>query len=256
MIEVRNNRFEKIFENSFLFRLLAWRPQTTAERTDELLYYKAVTPLASLEDKVNTITHALGILFSAVSFYILFSLTVEQGNRAGVLSSIIFCSAMALVYGASTLYHSLYRTMLRNILRMIDHVSIFVLIAGSFTPFILVCLPTAYGYSLLGLVYLMAVVGIYLKLKGGKDRPFFFVSYYLVMGWLGVFAIYPLAQVMPLLATLCLIGGGLSYSIGVIFFSWNTLKFNHGIWHLFVLTGSVLHFVAVYTVLVSDLTLV
>ena len=206
-------------------------------------------PLQSREDLFNVYTHAGGFWLSVLACFTLLVKSFYTADFFKIAGAFSFGISLILVYASSTMYHSLYRTNLRKRFQLLDHMMIFVLIAGSFTPFTLVPLRGPLGYSLFAIIWSLAIVGITLKARSKKDRPAVWTIYYLVMGWTGVVAIFPLASMISPSALLCLMLGGFSYTVGVIFFAWGNLKYNHGIWHLFVLTGSALHFISVYQTL-------
>jgi len=147
-----------------------------------------------------------------------------------------------LLYAASTLYHGVYHPRAKRVLQQLDHAAIFLLIAGSYTPFALVTLRGGWGWTLLALVWGLAVLGIALQLarRSKVSRPL--VPIYLVMGWLAVIAIGPLVRSMHSEGLVLLFLGGIAYTLGVVFFAWRRLPYNHAVWHLFVLAGSACHF--------------
>jgi len=251
MIRLVDNKIELHLEDSLLIQWASKRSLRNP-RVDEseVEYYKLVSDAAIREDRMNVLTHGLGLLMSVVAFAVLAWKSIVTGDLFKIAACSVFAIGLILVYGSSTLYHSLYRTFLRKPLQMLDHLMIFILIAASFTPFMLVSLKGLIGYSLLALIWTLAIVGIICKSRTRENRPFFWTSYYLIMGWLGVLAVYPLSQAIARGPLIMLLLGGLSYTVGVIFFSWSTLRYNHGIWHMFVMGGSILHFVAIYTAMI------
>ncbi len=149
-----------------------------------------------------------------------------------------------MLYSASTLYHAVPHPKAKRVLRMLDHIGIFLLIAGTYTPFTLIALRGAWGWSLFGVVWTLAAIGIVLELRQIRRRGWL-VALYVGMGWVGVAAVGPLLASLSSTGLWLLLGGGVSYTLGVPFYLWHRLPYNHAIWHLFVLGGSVLHFFAV-----------
>jgi hemolysin III len=200
-----------------------------------------------IEEKVNYITHAAGILFSIIAIPFLISYAAERSNAATVWGVCIFSFAMLMVYFASTIYHAVKQnTNTKRKLRVWDHISIFVMIGGSYTPVVikftdsktsLVFLSTMWGIILLGSLLKVFFTGKYILLE---------VILYLALGWMAVFIIKPLIANMPSEIFLFILVSGLFYSVGVIFYLWKNLTYHHAVWHVFVLAGSVTHFFAVY----------
>jgi len=163
-----------------------------------------------------------------------------------VVSCSIYGATLVILYLASTLYHSTKSPRARRIFHIIDHSAIYLLIAGTYTPYLLVPLRGVLGWSLLGVVWGCAILGIVLKsLLIGRFKIFSTVSY-VVMGWMVVAILVPLIHALPLAAIIWLAAGGLFYTMGVVFYVWKNLKFAHAIWHLFVLAGSLCHFASIF----------
>ena len=169
-----------------------------------------------------------------------------HGDVWQIVSFSIFGASLIILYGASTLYHSAKKPVLRNKLNIIDHVSIYVLIAGTYTPFTLVTLKGTIGWVIFGISWGLALTGIILKLFFTGKYDLISTIMYVFMGWVIVFAIKPLIHNLPLEGLLWLFAGGISYTIGAILYSINKIKFNHAIFHMFVLMGSFCHFVSVF----------
>lgn len=196
------------------------------------------------EEVASAITHGMGLALSVVGLIMM--ITVSAGDPWRITGGAIFGSTLVFLYLSSTLYHSFSGPRVKSLFQIIDHSAIYLLIAGSYTPLTLVTLRGAWGWSLLGVVWFMAITGIIIKSVMKNNREHWIsTAIYLVMGWLAVIAAAPLINSLPLGGLILLVTGGLCYSGGVIFFVWQKLKFNHAIWHLFVLAGSLCHVLAV-----------
>lgn len=192
------------------------------------------------EEVASIVTHALGVLFAVVALAVMTLLAA--GDVTKVLSAMVFGVSLVALYASSTLYHFFTSPQWKARFQTLDHVCIYLLIAGSYTPFTLVTLKGPWGWSLFALVWAIALGGTLTKwLRRGRLDSRVSTALYLLMGWLIVLAIGPLLQRMPLAGVAWLVAGGLSYSLGVVFFAWRRLPYNHAIWHLFVLGGSVCH---------------
>jgi len=199
------------------------------------------------EEILNAVTHGLGALLSVVGLVWLVVCSVKQGTVWHVVGSSIFGSSLVLLYTVSTLYHAVANPRIKQFFARLDHVAIFLLIAGSYTPFLLTSLRGPLGWTLFGVVWTLALMGIIIRsIFLGRFRKFM-VALYLLMGWLIVFAIVPVTQALPATSLWYLVAGGLCYTVGVPFYVWRNLKFSHGLWHCFVLAGSGFHFFAVLT---------
>jgi hemolysin III len=197
------------------------------------------------EELANSITHGLGIALSIAGLVILVVLSVIHGNAWHVVSCAIYGTTMILLYTASTLYHSFQNPNIKRAMRVLDHSSIYLLIAGTYTPFTLVTLNGPWGWSLFGVIWGLALAGIAFKVYFTGRFPKISTIIYVGMGWIAVIAIKPLIDILPTGGLIFLFGGGLSYTFGVIFYVWHKLPYHHAVWHLFVLGGTVLHFFAI-----------
>lgn len=197
------------------------------------------------EEIMNAVTHGIGIALSIAGLVILVVFAALYGDAWKVVASSIYGASMIVLYTASTLYHSFSKTKAAKKLNMFDHISIYYLIAGSYTPFMLVNLRGAWGWSIFGVIWACAITGTILKIIYGNNFRKISTVIYLAMGWMILIAIYPFVKNVELGGVILLAAGGLSYSFGVIFYKWKSLPFNHAIWHLFVLAGTVLQFFAV-----------
>lgn len=192
----------------------------------------------------NAITHGVGaILAAAGAGYLI--LTATRGNSRQVVSCSVYGATLVLVYLCSTLYHSLVRTRARRVFQILDHSSIYLLIAGTYTPFTLVSLRGTLGWSLFGIVWSLAIAGVVFKSLAIGRFEMASTIIYLGMGWLIVFAMRPLLQAVPWHGIVWIAAGGVAYTAGIVFFAFDRVPYFHGIWHLCVLAGSVAHYFAV-----------
>jgi len=197
------------------------------------------------EEIFNSITHGIGTLLSIAGLVLLVVFAAIKGNVWHVVSFSIFGSTLVMLYLSSTLYHSFTREKVKNIFVRFDHAAIFLLIAGTYTPFLLTALRGALGWTLFGIIWTVAIAGVVIRSIYLTRFRKLMVAIYLIMGWLFVVAIGPMMKNLPGLSVLFLFLGGVMYSIGVVFYAWRKLKYGHGIWHLFVLAGSIMHFFSV-----------
>ncbi len=197
------------------------------------------------EEIANAVTHGLGVLLAIAGLSVLSAFAAVNGDAAHVVASVVFGSALVLCYTTSTLYHAIALQRARHFLRALDHSAIFLLIAGTYTPFMLVSLGGTLGWAMLAVVWTLAAAGIGARLALRGRRHNVVVACYVAMGWIVVFAIKPLVASLPAGGLALLLAGGLAYTFGVIFYKWRSLPYNHAVWHGFVLAGSALHFFAV-----------
>lgn len=204
------------------------------------------------EEIMNAVTHGIGAGLSIAGLVVLVVFASMYGDVWKIVGSAIYGASMIVLYTASTLYHSFSKTKAASKLNMFDHISIYYLIAGSYTPFMLVNLRGGWGWSIFGVVWACAIAGTVLKIIYGNKLRKVSTIIYLAMGWIIIIAIYPFVKNVETGGIILVVLGGLSYTIGVIFYKWKSLPFNHAIWHLFVLAGTVLQFFAVlfYVVLI------
>lgn len=199
-----------------------------------------------IEEIFNSIIHGTGILISLAGLVLLIVFSSLYGKANHIVSCTIFGITLVLLYTASTLYHSFRKPQIKHVFRIIDHSCIYALIAGTYTPFMLVTVRGVLGWTLFAIVWSLTILGILFKAFFIHRFKIFSTLAYILMGWLVVFAIKPIFQTLPGGAIVWLVAGGLAYTGGTIFYAWNRLPFNHAIWHSFVLTGSVCHFFAVF----------
>ena len=185
------------------------------------------------------------MLLSIAGLVILVYFAAIKGDTWHIVSYSIFGSSLVLLYLSSTLYHSITNIKIKNLFARFDHSAIFLLIAGTYTPFVLTTIRGPLGWTLFGLVWCLAATGIVIRSVYLTRFRKLMVGLYLAMGWMFIIAIVPLLRNLPIISTVFLFAGGLSYSLGVIFYLWRDLKYAHGIWHLFVLAGSITHFFSV-----------
>lgn len=203
-------------------------------------------PLSREEEIANSITHGVGLLASLIAFPVLVASALTRGDALLVLGCTIFAVTLVALYGASTVYHALRPSRAKQILRVVDHVAIYLLIAGTYTPFALGVLRGAWGWTLFAIVWGLAGLGIVFKTVAGFRFPRLSTVLYLGMGWLAVVALKPLASALPGAGLIWLLAGGLLYTGGVIFYARDYKRYHHTVWHLFVLGGSGCHFLAIW----------
>jgi hemolysin III len=197
------------------------------------------------EEIANSISHGVGLLAAVVAVPILVLTAVRRGDVAGIVGASIFAATAVVLYLTSTVYHALPRSRAKHVFRVLDHAAIFLLIAGTYTPFTLGVLRGAWGWTLFGIVWGLAIAGIALKIVGGMRYPKLSTILYLAMGWLVVIAVEPLWSRVPMWGLFWLAAGGLAYTVGVAFYATDRFRFSHFVWHLFVLIGTASHFIAV-----------
>ncbi len=195
-----------------------------------------------VEEIANSITHGLGFALSVSALTILVVYASREGDPWKITAFAIYGSSMTILYLCSTLYHSLTHSRVKAIFRRLDHAAIYLLIAGTYTPVILISLRTTWVIYLLPVVWAMAIIGVYIKIFYIHRYERLALAYYIVMGWMALIAAKPLFNSIPIESFVWIILGGVAYTSGVVFFAWNRLPFNHTIWHGFVLVGSFSHF--------------
>jgi hemolysin III len=200
---------------------------------------------SSREEVANSISHGLGLLLALVALPILVLAAIEIGSVRFLVGVSVFGGTMVLLYLASTLYHSISHEAAKQIFRIFDHTAIFLLIAGSYTPFSLGVLHGPWGWSLLAIVWTLAIIGITLKIRKRTRHSRMSIVLYVIMGWLAVVAVKPMVMLIPVPGILLILAGGLAYTGGLAFFAAQRIRYNHFIWHLFVIAGTTCHFFAV-----------
>ena len=203
------------------------------------------TPLPFGDALASSVIHGIGILLSIAGLAVLVAFAAVHGNALAIVACAVFGASLIFLYTASTLYHAIPLAAARPTLRALDHIAIYVLIAGTYTPFTLIAMPGPWGWSLFAAVWVLALAGSALELGLFKRYHHLAVGLYLGMGWIGMVAFKPLSEHLQTGGTALLVAGGLAYTLGVPFYLWRRLPYHHALWHVFVLAGSVLHFLAV-----------
>ncbi len=199
------------------------------------------------EEIANSVTHGIGALLAVIGLIVLVVLAAIYGDTSRVVSFTIYGSSLIILYSASTLYHSVQHPPAKKLLRKLDHTSIYVLIAGTYTPFLLIAVRGTVGWTLLAIVWAMAISGIIWKIFFLGHFEVLATVMYILMGWMGVIAFRQMLVNIPSFGVTMLFAGGIVYTLGVIFYAWEKLPYNHAIWHLFVLGGSICHYLAMVT---------
>lgn len=215
---------------------------------------RLINEFYTLEEEIaHGVTHGLGALLSIAGLVMLLILAARDGTPWHLVSFSIYGATLITLYLASTLYHSIQHPRLRPALRIIDHAAIFVFIAGTYTPFLLISLRGPFGWTMLAVVWLVAIAGILFKIFFIGKMEVFGTLIYVAMGWLCIFAFEQMMLHVPGQSIRWLFAGGAVYTIGVLFYVWQKLPYNHAVWHLFVLGGSICHFFAVHSLLTASL---
>ena len=196
------------------------------------------------EEIANTVSHGVGLLAAVAAAPFLIAAPVWLDSAAGIVGATVFVATVILLYFTSTLYHALGEGKTKRVFRVLDHAAIYLLIAGTYTPFTLGVLRGGWGWTLFGIVWSLALSGIVLKVVYRFRFPVISTGVYLMMGWLALIAVKPLWERVPLWGLVWLLAGGLAYTVGVVFFAAKRVPYNHFVWHLFVLAGTTCHFIA------------
>lgn len=208
-----------------------------------------LAPIAALytggEEVFNAVTHGVGALLSIAALVILVVFSVLPFNGVKLAASIVYGVTLILLFSASTLYHAITHPTAKAVLRVLDHASIFLLIAGTYTPVTLVTFADATGIALFTIVWTAAIIGVILNALSIERFKVFSMICYIAMGWVVIFAISPLVKALPVAGIALLVAGGLCYTLGLIFYRLKHIRYMHGVWHLFVLAGAVLHFLCI-----------
>ncbi|TSA18197.1 MAG: hemolysin III family protein [Betaproteobacteria bacterium] len=196
-------------------------------------------------ERLNSITHLVGAVLAAFGAVVLIVVAARTGDPWKIVGCAVYATALLMLYGSSTLYHSL-RGRAKAVLRKLDHCSIYLLIAGTYTPFALVTLRGPWGWTLFGLAWGLSVFGVAQEFVFGRGARRLSILIYLVMGWMGAAALQPLADGLGTYGLVWLLAGGLLYTAGIVFYLLDgRVRHFHGVWHLFVLGGSAAHFIAI-----------
>ena len=204
------------------------------------------------EELANRLTHGLGAVFSVAGLVLLVVYSALRGTAWHVVTTAVYGVTLVLLYTSSTLYHSAKSDRLKTLFQKFDHAAIFLLIAGTYTPFLLGPLRGPWGWSLFGVIWAIALVGVVVKFWHAGRFDFISTMAYIAMGWLVLIAAKPLVAALPPGGLYLLIIGGLCYTLGTIFYLWPKLPFHHAVWHLWVLGGSVCHWVAIFAYIVPS----
>lgn len=208
----------------------------------------AASPLHALtrrDELASMIVHALGLLLSIAGLAILANSAAAYEQARAIVAVSVFGTALILLYAASTVYHAVHSVGAKHVLRKLDHFAIYLLIAGTYTPFTLLALHGTWGWGLFAAIWILAGAGLVLEFTGLARRRWLAALVYVGMGWLGLLAYDPLHAALAGGGLLLMLAGGIAYTLGVPFYLWRRMPYHHTVWHLFVLAGSVLHFLAV-----------
>jgi len=212
-------------------------------------------PKYSIKEEIaNSITHGVGIIFSIVALTILLVYSIWNRSTVAIVGFSIYGICSILLYASSTLYHSIQHEKIKRIFRVFDHSSIFLFIAGTYTPITLIAMRGNWRVGILVSIWCIATFGVLFKIytyRNFEKYKFVSLGIYILMGWLVVIAIRPMIQMVPIGFLIWLLAGGLSYTFGTIFYAVKKIPYNHAIWHVFVLTGSVIHFLGIFRYLAT-----
>src|SRR3972149_2411927 len=197
------------------------------------------------EEIANSVSHGVGLLAAVAAAPVLVLSAVQHDDAVRIVGASVFAATMVVLYLTSTLYHALPRNRAKRVFHVLDHAAIFIMIAGTYTPFTLGVLRGTWGWSLFGIVWGFALTGVVLKAAGALRYPVLSTSLYLVMGWLAIVAVRPFWPPIPPAGLLLLLGGGLAYTVGVAFYAAHRVRYSHFVWHMCVLAGTSCHFLAV-----------
>lgn len=207
---------------------------------------KIVRPYTGIEEVLHSLVHGIGVLLSVAGLVVLVTIAAFRADAWAVVSCAIFGTSLIVMYAMSTIYHAIPKESAKKYLKKCDHIAIYYLIAGSYTPFLLVCLRGPMGWAMFGIIWGLAILGTILKLVlPTNGTKLWSVGLYLGMGWMVVLASSRLVHSISKTGLIFLILGGLFYTLGIIFYVWKSRKYTHVIWHTFVLLGSIMHFFAV-----------
>lgn len=203
-------------------------------------------PYSLREEMWSSLIHGVGIALSIAGLVVLVTFTSIDGDLWAIVSTAVFGVSMVVLYTASTLYHAVSDLELKKRLKKFDHISIYYLIAGTYTPFMLVNMRGTTGWTIFGIVWGLALIGTFLKLfTQGSGTKIWSIGLYLLMGWMVIFASNQLVSQLPAIGLTFLVLGGLFYTLGVFFYVWKSKQYTHAVWHFFVLVGTIMHFFAV-----------
>lgn len=198
-----------------------------------------------IEEIANSFTHGIGLVLSLAGLAVLLFLAWNKGDKLQVIGCSIYGATLVMVYAASTLYHGVQNPRIKHIFRLFDHTAIYLVIAGTYTPFTLINLRGFWGWTLLALVWTLSLFGIAFKIAFVNRYKAVSMALYLIIGWLAVIAAKPIISSIPLGCLILIASGGAAYMTGLVFYAWERLPFSHAIWHVFVILGSICHYCAV-----------
>lgn len=213
---------------------------------EEMKEHHDVSRYTQREEYANIATHGIGALLSIVALVVMVVYATRYGNPYHIVSVSIFGATLILLYLMSTLYHTFRDPKIKHVFRVFDHSCIYLLIAGSYTPFTLVTLRGGWGWTLFGLTWGLALCGVVFKIFFTKRFNLLSTLMYIALGWTAIIAIKPVIENVPVWGITWLVSGGLLYTFGTIFYLWRRIPYHHAIWHLFVMAGSFCHFLAVF----------
>ncbi len=205
------------------------------------------------EEFANSVSHGIGILFSIVAISLLITFSVLNGTSIHIVSSAIFGGSILLLYTFSTLYHATQQGKIKTWLRTLDHIGIYFLIAGTYTPFLLLSVRGFWGWTFFGIIWGLTLAGVVFKIFYTHRFKKASLLLYLSMGWMALFLVKPLITNLSVAVLSLIVAGGLCYTFGTIFYTRRAMRFAHTIWHLFVLAGTVLHFIAIMYILIDGM---
>ncbi|MCK4508645.1 MAG: hemolysin III family protein [Desulfuromonadales bacterium] len=197
------------------------------------------------EELANRLTHSAAALLSMVGFVILVVTASHTGDPYRIASSVVFCGSLSIFYVISSVYHTVRNPKTRYVFRVLDHAGIYLVIAGSYTPFTLISLREGSGWTIFGLVWGLAVAGVIFKSFMTHRLAFIAPVFYIALGWMIVVDLEGLLTMVPLKGVLWLLAGGLCYTVGIVFYAIDRIPYNHAIWHIFVIAGSLCHYLSV-----------
>ncbi len=245
MTQSKRARIRAVKKNEHAFGLLKVLRATGLFRWEK--------PSAKSEEVVNILTHGIGIGLAIAALTLLVVFAVLAGNVWAIVSCAIFGTTMITLYFGSTMCHATIGQKSECFFEVWDSVAIYALIAGTYTPFLLVNLRGPIGWTVFAILWSVVIFGAYMKIKSPKQQPRWMVALYLLMGWTLLFILPAMIRTIPIRGLWFILAGGLSYTIGVIFYLWRRMKFSHAVWHLFVIGGSVCFFFAVLFGCILDL---
>lgn len=210
------------------------------------MYQNNVNDFSLFEEIWHAISHGFGLFISTFGFGVLVTLSAISGDVTKILCSIVFGIGLITMYGASTLYHAIPQYKAKSFLQLVDHASIYILIASTYTPVTLIAVQGVFGWILFGIIWGAAALGIFLKFVYPGRFEIFSLILYAVMGWLIIFAWHPMIVHSGWLPMIFLFVGGIIYTMGIFFYARESMKLNHAVWHLFVLGGSIFHYFTVF----------